>query len=248
MKKIAIFSEGQTEQLFAAEVIKFLAAQRSFFVKREKLLGGKKFPTILMSIDDNPQHADPTDCNFYFLLIDCASDGRVVSAIAERYEGLVEQGYEQIIGMRDLAPSFRRDQLDRLMATANKVLPREPVDPLLVVAVMEVEAWFISEVTHFKRLDQGLTPASILDKIGIDLFADAEARDTPARDLAQIYQLVGIEYGKSRSDVERTIQALDIGEYTDERALARSKSLSPLFDRLTEVFTTPPQLDDQDVA
>lgn len=241
MQKIAVFTEGLTEQLFVAEVIRFLAEARNFHIVKKRLWGGRRFPTIEIAVDANEQ--DDIDSDFYFLLLDCSSEDKVVSAIRERYEGLTANGFTTIIGVRDLAPSFRRDQLERLFEASMKSLQREPVDPLLVVAVMEMEAWFIAEATHFAKVDPSLTRQCILDKLNIDIEADAEEIERPSHALPKIYDLAGVSYDKTRADLDRTIAALDLKQYNDQAAFLRAKSVQPLFDRLRAVLLPADDLD-----
>ncbi|MGO4437285.1 hypothetical protein [Rhizobium sp. RAF56] len=237
MQKIAIFSEGQTEQLFVADIIRFLAAEKNFYITKEKLLGGRRFPMITMAVDEAEGAID--NCDFYFLLVDCGTDGRVVSEISERYNGLVDSGFSTIIGMRDLAPSFKREELDKLLDNSKKYLPTGVVNTLLVVAVMEVEAWFIAENTHFTRIDEKLTAKKILDELSIDVTADAHMLDRPSHELSKIYGLAEISYGKSKTEIERTLGALAMAEYRDEAAFQRAESVKPLFERLRAIFTGP---------
>ncbi|MDK4741862.1 hypothetical protein PH547_23545 [Rhizobium sp. CNPSo 3464] len=234
MKKIAIFTEGLTEQLFVAEVIKFLAAKQNYAIKNEKLYGGRRFPTITMAVDGD--EGDPDNCDFYFLLLDCGTDSRVVSAIGERYNGLISSGYTDIIGVRDLAPSFKREQLERLVAGSRSELPNDPIDPLLVVAVMEAEAWFIAENTHFVRIDGRLTNQVIFEATGVDVSADASQIERPSQELPRIYQIAELAYDKAREQVGRTLAALDMEHYRDDGAFQRAASLKPLFERIQTIF------------
>lgn len=234
MRKIAIFTEGLTEQLFVAEIIRFEATKQNYAIKNEKLYGGKSFPAITMEVDGDV--GDPENCDFYFLLLDCASDNRVVSAIAERYDGLVEAGYSDIIAIRDLAPTFKREQLERFIDTARKQLPQDPIDPLLVVAVMETEAWFIAERTHFVRLNIALTDHAIFEATGINVSEDASLIERPSKDLPRIYDIVGLNYNKARDQILQTISVLDLDQYRDDAAFQRALSLKPLFEKINGIL------------
>jgi len=235
MRKIAIFSEGQTEQLFAVDLIKTIAREKKLLLKKERAYGGRRFPTIWMQIDAD--EGDQAECDFYFLLVDCASDSRVVTAINERYDGLVAQGFETIIGIRDLRPDFGRDELQKVLSGAHRVLRNDKVLPLLVIATMETEAWIISENDHFTKLNATLTKETILDQTGIDISGNSEDIEVPADSLNEMYEIAGLSYSKSRSDVIRTLEAVDMSAYARPEVIARAPSLQPLLHRLTQVLS-----------
>lgn len=238
MRKIALFFEGQTEQIFCAALIKHIADTHSLFIKKEKLWGGKKFPAIAINVDND--EGDQENCDFYFLLVDCAADSRVVTAINERYDGLCQQGFDTIIGVRDLRPDFERDELSRFLAGATKALRGDAVVPLMVVAVMEAEAWFIAEKGHFCRLDPSLTRDAIYAALTIDIDLNTEDIELPCEALSSIYSLAGIEYDKSRSAVGRTVKAMDLATLATDEYLTRAPSLAPLVSTLGTILAPPP--------
>jgi hypothetical protein len=109
-----------------------------------------------------------------------------------------------------------------------RALPTNPIRPLLVLATMEVEAWFIGEHTHFQRIDNGLTIPRIQNDLGLNLLTDeVEAFGRPSSDLDAIYQLAGLSYTKRRAEVERTVAALDYVRVRDDLA-RRTPSFAPL--------------------
>ncbi len=189
------------------------------------------------------------ESDFFFLLIDCASDSRVISSIKERYQGLVAEGYEFIVGIRDLAPDFQRNELIKFREKATQQLESDPVDPLLIIAVMEVEAWFIGEHSHFGRLSVNLTTEAILQNTSIHVETiDVSEIDEPYKKMKQIYDLAGLECTKSRADVERTVEALDFERLVNPATLSRVESLRPLVNMLTELFEEDLIADVADVA
>ncbi|WP_425646225.1 hypothetical protein [Agrobacterium leguminum] len=252
MKKIAIFTEGLTEQLFVCSAIRYLAGKRSLHIKRQKLLGGKKFPTILMNVGADDGNGD--DCDLSFLMIDCANDERVVSAINDNYEHLIDQGYHVIFGVRDLRPSFTLDQLERLLEGSLRALPKGPVTPGLVIAVMEAEAWFIAEHSHFVRMDSSLTLEHIRAQLNIDVDVVSDEFSHPAKVLSEIYELAGLNYGKSQDDINRTIEAIDLSEFRTGSVFDRSRSARVLFEHLeasmelASLVNEAAQLSDSEVA
>ncbi|MQB19678.1 hypothetical protein DXT90_03420 [Agrobacterium tumefaciens] len=237
MKKIAIFTEGMTEQLFVLSALKFLANKQSLYIKRQRLHGGRKFPAMLLDVGTD--EGSPDECELFYLLIDCANDERVVTAINENYEKLLSQGYQVILGVRDLRPDFSIEQLDKLVEMSTKSLPSGDVTPGLVVAVMEAEAWFLAEYGHFTRLDANLDLEKIRSELNIDLEMRSESFENPAQTLSTIYGLVGLTYTKSNYDVTRTIDAMDLAEFRLGGVFDRSESARLLFEHLEQSMRLP---------
>ena len=94
---------------------------------------------------------------YFVLIVDCSGDGGVKSRILEEYQNLVEYGYKTIVGLRD-APKQRAD-IPRLQQGLPKGVPILPVPVVFVLAIMQIEAWFLAEHTHFSRIDERLTTA-----------------------------------------------------------------------------------------
>jgi hypothetical protein len=148
---------------------------------------------------------------YYVLIMDCAGDDSVKSRIIEEYDGLVTKGYEAIIGIRDVYP-LPQDAIPELTRRLPLYVKTVPVRVVFVLAVMEVEAWFLAEYTHFERMATALTVASISANLGFDPSEDdMEQRLNPAGDLHAAYQLVGLAYSKRRANVQRTVGELDYG-------------------------------------
>ena len=207
MKKVAIFVEGMTEQEFAVHLVSTLVGNKGLHVVLGRQWKGKV--TITPSI--------PTgDINFYILIVDCANDGQVKTQIREEYPSLVAAGYTAIIGLRDVYPLPRSD-MHLIQKQLSKGLPTGPVMPQMHLAVMEVEAWFLGETTHFARVDQALTLQFIIDN-GFDIVGKlADSWQHPAKVLDDIYRLANKEYvdsgGQKRKQlVLQTINALSFEE------------------------------------
>lgn len=80
-----------------------------------------------------------------------------------------------------------------------------------MVAVNEIESWFLSECNHFTCVDPILTNSFIVSRVGFDpCIDDMTLRSHPAQDLHDIYQLANKAYiNKTKNRVERTIECLD---------------------------------------
>jgi hypothetical protein len=207
MKKVAIFVEGLTEQELVVGLLSALVGQRGVNV----LLGRQWKGKVIVQ----PSTPDPS-CAFFAFVVDCANDEQVKTQIREQYPSLVASGYTAIIGLRDVYPSPRSD-LASIYAGLGKGLPIGEVAPEMHLAVMEVEAWFLAEVTHFARLHHTLS-ASFIVAAGFDVVGTAgDAWDHPAEVLDSIYKLANLRYmtargAKSKKRVQRTLRALSLDE------------------------------------
>lgn len=207
MIKIAVFVEGQTEQLFAERLIEEIAGRnRVSIVKRRAVGKGIVGSRTLLTIEGERG----TEARYYAVLIDCGCDNRVGSDIRDNYEKLVESGFSFIIGIRDVYPDFRLADVPKLRTHLNYKLRTVPIQVLFVLGVMEIEAWFLAEHTHFLKLSPLLTLPAIVSAVGFDPSQDdLTLRTHPAEDLNRIYTLAGLSYNKKRWRTLFTLDALD---------------------------------------
>lgn len=202
MKKIAIFVEGQTEQELVIWLVTQIAGSKGLHVVKGKQYANK---VQITATSHSP------DTNYYVLVVDCSSDTQVKTQINEQYATLVTSGYTKIIGLRDLYPQSTSD-LPLVLRYLGTGLPVGPITPQIHLAVLEVEAWFIREVTHFERLHPQLTTQRI-EAGGFTISTKAaEAWDHPADTLHKIYKLEKLAYKKTLRHAQRTISCLSFTE------------------------------------
>lgn len=206
MRKLAIFVEGQTEAIFMVKLMEEIAGRKRVRIVWRKASGGhrriRSFEMVTGGEDKGQQ--------YFVLIVDCGGDSSVTSDIRDQYERLIHSGYEAIVGIRDVYPDFSPDDIPKLRRLLRFGLKTKPVEVLLALGIMEIETWFISEHTHFERINPELTIQRIRDELGFDPSRDnMELRRHPAKDLNAIYRLVGSAYKKRRTCVERTVDALD---------------------------------------
>jgi hypothetical protein len=201
VKKLAIFVEGQTEQIFVEKLLREIAGQMNISIEIQSQ-ERSKFARLIMK--------DPitTTTKYYVLIYNSANDNRVASDIKDQYKSLIASGYERIIGLRDVYPETKADVdkgLKFFMTTISSAIPIN-----IVLAVMEVEAWFLAEWNHFIKIDAILTPEKIQADLGFNPKTDdMEARNCPHDDLHRVYQLVGKAYQKKKNQINRTVDNLD---------------------------------------
>jgi hypothetical protein len=220
MKKIAFYVEGLTEQFFINKLLIEIAGQKNIEIELLQFQGARRgykmdiYPrTTSQAV--NPQH--------HALILDCVGDGGVKPRILEDYQRLFSSGYSEIIGLLDLYPridlaKFENELINGTIRNGRTITQTLPANTDIIVAVNEVESWFLSECTHFTCIDYTLTNSLIISKIDFDPCKDdMTLRPHPAMDLHAIYQLAKKSYmnnqgKKSKKRVERTVECLN---YTD---------------------------------
>ena len=210
MKKIAFYVEGQTEQFFINELLKEVAGQRNIEIELLQFQGNGRpkrqiFPENFNRLSTNPK--------YHALILDCMGDGGVKPRILEDYVRLFAQGYTEIVGLLDLYPRIDLVRFENELTNGNPRFRQSmalPLNTSILVAVNEVETWFLAECTHFTCIDSRLTNALISSNIGFDVCTDDMTLIAhPAVTLHQIYQIAGKAYTKRATNVQRTVNCLD---------------------------------------
>jgi hypothetical protein len=208
MEKLAIFVEGQTEEVFVTELLLQIAPRNAVHIDRVSAFGGGAAGSRTFHEVEATSRPDPTK-RFYVIVYNSATDSRVLSDIRDHYENLCSQQFKMIIGLRDVKPQTHAD-IPAIRANFDSLVKHRPVHPLLVLQIMEIEAWFIAESTHFAKIDTKLTPAVVAGQLGYDPETfDIEQCLDPASDLRGVYMLVHKGYNKSRQHAERTVKILN---------------------------------------
>ncbi|NDV67649.1 DUF4276 family protein [Dysgonomonas sp. 25] len=209
MKRIAFFVEGQTEQIFLNRLVKEILGAQHTSILLKQFRGGTNIPkqdiTIIRNIAINPRYE--------ILISDCGSDNRVKSEILDNIASLRKNNYSMIVGVRDLYP-IPIDELPKL-EKGLRFLPNSMKDEAgyfdIIIAVHEVETWFLADTTHLRKVDRRLTGSFIKKHLGFDPYAiNPETRKHPAKDLNDIYKLVGKSYTKRHWQVRKLVNRLDM--------------------------------------
>lgn len=204
MKRLAIFVEGQTEQILVQRLLQEMAgAKKIDFEVRKR--------SNLTRLTGNAAEAALATGPKYFVLIyDCEGDEQVKSMALDQRDSLIKAGYELVLGLRDLYPATLTD-LPKIKMHLQTGVPTKQIRIRIMLAVAEIEAWFLQEYSHFQRIDPKLTPAAVRTIAGIDFSTtSAETVLAPAACLHAIYASVGKAYAKKRKSVQRTVDVLDI--------------------------------------
>lgn len=212
-KKFAVFVEGLTEQEFTIRLLKELAGKHGINFEVHTQHKG------ILSCLELRSHPSPI---LHVLVANCCNDEQVESQIKDQYNSLKSAGYSLVIGLRDVFPLTHNDiaNLEQFLYTGLSI---DTLPIQLHLAILEIEAWFLEEVTHFQRIDENITEAAIITN-GFDYYK-IRACDLPhpAETLKNIYQSVNKGYSKNKRQVHRTIEALSYEElYINTRNKAPS--------------------------
>jgi hypothetical protein len=204
MNKLAIFVEGYTEVAFVERMVEEIAGKNQVFIEHREIRGGHSTRRTMRQI----RASRPTGQHYYILLFDCGGDELVKARILEEHENLTKTGYSKIIGIRDVRPSFTHGDIPRLEANLPRYIKTSLAPVIFILSIMEIEAWFLAEATHFPKIDPSITVAAIQARLGFDPEHDnLELRPYPANDLNACYAIGGKSYEKSQ--VKNTVDALD---------------------------------------
>jgi hypothetical protein len=207
MKKVAVFVEGQTEQVFTDELVRHIFGHAKVDIEQLQFSGKEGFRRI-RTIRSAP--ATPST-QYLFRIYDCRGGGEnstVKSDIKEQFSRLLGESFSYIIGIRDVYPLL---DLQKLKSMLGFELPNDSALPVeIFLAVREIEAWFLAEENHYRLIDESLTISKVNSIAGIDITTvSTESIDHPSTVLKQIYKSVGKDYEKKKWGVERTVNDLD---------------------------------------
>ena len=238
-KKIAFFVEGYTEWFFVMEYLKEIISQKGFTFR---IFTGKfgspskprKFSCITTSGKGTVYEA---------LIYVSGTDSRVNSDILDHCVSLHSRGTDLIIGLKDLRGNHKGLQgtLTNLpiFEKADKFTFRTYSYVKSIIAVMEIETWFIGETNHYQYIDAKLTKSLIQSnkaKLGVDPYNCVyEQIGQPAETLNNIYRLAGKTYSKNKKITKRTVKALDyVNMYYNEKGII--SKLSEFIDAIDNFF------------
>ena len=236
MRRLAFFVEGTSEVLFIEKLIEEIAGKNNVTIERGYVRGGRTIPKQLTVI--NAQNAN-SGCEYYVLILNCQGDHQVATRITEEHCNFSGIGYEKIIGLRDVRPTFQYSEIPRLETTLRNGFDLSLIPVEIILSVMEIESLFLGETTHFVKIDPAITVDAIKSTLGFDpIKDDMQLRAEPAVDLANCYAIAGKTYTKYL--VQDTIDALDFDRIYVEQP-QRFQSLSRLVSHI-DSFLSPPVL------
>jgi len=231
MIKIAFFVEGKTERIFIEKFLDSFYTHPFFNMESYEVRGGRA-QVVTKS------HYEDDTVGYSFLIFDVGGDGSLASAIYERSEKLIDaNGFSHIFGIRDLFPS-PLEQLNLVEASFQNIFNDNDIlqSITLVIAIMEVEAWFLADYDFFLKVDPTLTTRNINKSLDINIEEDSiERYRHPAKMIDRIYQLAGKRYKKRESDSHSICSRLDFDDlYLNQNKRERIPSFDFFVNKLAE--------------
>jgi hypothetical protein len=204
MNKLAVFVEGYTEVVFVEKLIEEIAGKPNVLIEHREIRGSSSRRTFARIRAAQPN----TGQRYFVLIVDCGGDRLVKDRIREEHDNLSRAGYSGIIGLRDVRPDFTHSEIPQLEAGLRKYIKTSLIPVEFILAILEIEAWFLAEVSHFPRIHPAITVPAIIAALGFNPVTDnMELRLTPAEDLNNCYALGGKNYQKHLA--KDTVEALD---------------------------------------
>ncbi|TAE18697.1 MAG: DUF4276 family protein [Bacteroidetes bacterium] len=221
MKKIAFYVEGQTEQFFINKLLIEIAGKKKIEIELQQFQGvGKPTKSIYPKTTAQPQSPQ-----HFALIFDCMGDGGVKPRILQDATSLFNQGYSEVVGLIDFysppqrtaftladLSKFENELANGTVRNGRRITQPLPNDTSIVIAVREIEDWFLAECNHYTCID----PLLLLDATQIVSLGfnpcvdDLTLRATTAcEDLKSVYRLVGKTYRKKKDNMEKTVECLD---------------------------------------
>ena len=237
MRKIAIFVEGKTERIFVEKLIRLMIDEKKLKIVVFEAAGGDKTPR--QNTHSSTRRRTTKRTNSTSSSWRAGTTSSVASDVPDRYESLVASGFSTIVGIRDVYPDYTAAQIPLLRRALRFRIRTVPLDPVFVLGVMEVEAWFLSEHNHFPKIHASITCPRIAATFGFDPSSDdMQARPCPHDDLHNIYQLEGFAYRKTGNQIQRTVDLLDY-EYVYYEMIDDFEDLKVLVETLEGFFISP---------
>ncbi|MGL5779276.1 DUF4276 family protein [Cetobacterium sp.] len=232
-KKMCIFVEGQTEQIFIKKLLEEIIAKKRLTIILSTVRGGEKIERVSVVQNETAERKE-----FYIQIIDSGNDNSVVSDIFDNKEQLKNANFKKILGIRDLYPK-ELEEYEKLSLGCNKLLRTSEIYSKVHIIIREIETWFLKEYTHLERLDTRLTLEHIR-RLGFDLENDNLEKDhkysAPAAVLNEIYKSISKNYSKKKYRIERLVNELDYEKiYTELRE--KLPILNELLNDIDEFFS-----------
>ncbi len=219
MRRFAIFVEGQTELITVRELLRRKFDYIVSIECRTLFKNGE--------IRKAPYDFDNPNAEFHFQIINVGNDNAVLSRILKRERFMWSAGYERIIGLRDMYSKDYQDKsskidqkinqrfIDEADKTIKSSKSQYPEKIIMCFAIMEIEAWFLGMYQIFEKLDIRLTSEYIKTHTGIDLEnIDPETGFFhPAKQMEEIFKVVGLNYDKHKGDIEAIASCLTQENY-----------------------------------
>lgn len=237
--KYAVYVEGLSELLFVADVL------QKYSNYNPEQCG---FLCVNLNADEydrmnSPIQGDIHSVNYY-QIVNVNNDNRVLTKLNKDIPGLIEQGYNVIIGLKDVfgvsyerlmksQPVIDRARIEQLYKIQTSNLKTEGCDFRLHYAIMEYEAWMLALIENYIT-DKNQNINTISQELGIDI-RNCNPEDSiyhPFPLAKRIYQACGEDYGKHGKESYSFLSTLTVDDYNRLRQSDRCASFRKFLDSL----------------
>lgn len=214
MRKVVIFVEGQGELIFVRE---FLLRWHNYAVQLE---------CRIILRDDNVHRADfdfpNLHADVHYRIICVGGDAKLLTRLLKYEQYLINEGYEKIIGLRDMYSEEYVDQTNSRSVDASlneqfkngilKTINARAVRPNSIkfcFATMELEAWWLGIPSLWNFLGEGDSQNHQV------FFDDPELVFHPAPLIGRLEQLRGSTYAKKKDEVNSIVSQIKREHYVE---------------------------------
>lgn len=236
--KYAVYVEGKAEMLFVADVLS------KYSNYAPQVIG---FKCINLNSDDYkylsyPAQGDENSATYY-QIVNVNNDHRVISKLRQDIPNLAKQGYEIIIGLRDVFGKdydeisanpqvIDRKIIDEMHKAQYEQIRFKGVDVRLHFAIMEYEAWMMALLDNF-IMSKGGNPEDVFVSAGVDYDSDFEQTVFhPYNKVQDIYRTLNATYSKHEGDYLSFLSTLEKNDYEALRNSDRCASFRSFLDSL----------------
>lgn len=236
--RAVVYVEGITEAGFVYQLIKKKYQDRWTDFRLECLNLDPE-----SAADDLWAYGDENSENYY-LIYDSCSDGSVSSDMLDRFENHRRNGFDRVIGLRDVysdryfdlyGRTTERQSVDSFINDMQEAI-REVDDSGFVqlrFAIMETEAWMLAMSDVFSRIDPKLNAEWLLEKVKIDINEDPEtAYVHPFKRMEEVFQSISKSYSKHWVEIKEIVFKLEWDDFDKLYNSGKCNSFRVFYDAL----------------
>lgn len=198
-------------------------------------------------LNNVPHEYKPPTAKAFYLIINIGNDEKVLGFIKDSKGGFFKKGFKSIIGLRDMYSDAYRNLstiiddaiTQKIIDAHNKQIGHLPHAGNISIyfAIMELEAWILCMYDLLAKINPKLTTKYIHQQLGLDLSTQNPEKSTfhPAQVLSEVLDLIGVDYRKSKSDMEKVFRNFDD---TDLLVLLNGTTKSDSFELFYEKICT----------
>ena len=237
MKKIAIFTEGQSDQIFIRHFLTQVIGWEKISFECWKLYANRMDPVPFRYAGEKAE--------IHFFILNVTNDERLLSAVKDREKRFLQKGYEKIIALRDMYSQkyskrsggvIDESITSMFIENANRTINNmsNPSRIKMHFAIMELEAWFLGMYNMFERLNSTLSIDYIESKLGFNLSVIDPQTDffKPADIVGNILQLIDWQYKKSEHDIESICSIINTSDFSNAFENGRCNSFKSFHDEI----------------